>query len=268
MKYLYEALSEPARLYIKQCPHCNMKYFGKTTAPNIEKYTGSGKRWKHHIEKHNVTPIHLWNSDWYHDTSIKRFALKFSRMNKIVESSTWANLIEEDGIDGVSSQGATAENYKRMEEGSHPFCDPLFNQKTNEKRQETMNKNKSHNFLGGEIQRNSYKRRVESGEQLKINTKISQRVKKEAENGVHPMQRLINVVDTLGNIKTIPKADYKKDNELVHVNSLEGKKRLGKSIEPTEKQLAYREKLKSKEYLDIRIAGTKRKKLERDSSQR
>lgn len=100
MKYLYEALDKPARLYIKQCPHCGLKYFGKTVVENIEQYQGSGARWRRHLEKHRVEPVHLWNSDWYYDKSISRFALKFSRINQIVESTKWANLAEENGING------------------------------------------------------------------------------------------------------------------------------------------------------------------------
>lgn len=99
MNYLYEAI-KPARLYIKQCPHCGLKYFGKSTSQDIKLYPGSGTRWKNHLKKHDVEPIHLWNSDWYNDTSISRFALKFSRLNKIVESKVWANLKEENGLDG------------------------------------------------------------------------------------------------------------------------------------------------------------------------
>lgn len=100
MNYLYEALPKPTRLYIKRCPHCGLKYFGKTVVEDIEKYTGSGIRWTRHLKKHGVTSIHLWNSDWYHDQSISRFALKFSRINKIVESQNWANLAEENGLNG------------------------------------------------------------------------------------------------------------------------------------------------------------------------
>lgn len=100
MKYLYEALDKPTRLYIKQCPHCGLKYFGKSTQDNIEQYQGSGTRWRRHLEKHRVEPVHLWNSRWYYDKSITRFALKFSRINRIVESSDWANLTEENGING------------------------------------------------------------------------------------------------------------------------------------------------------------------------
>lgn len=100
MTYLYEELSAPTRLYIKQCPHCGLKYFGKTTSEDIEKYEGSGVRWQRHLKKHGATPIHLWNSDWYYDTSIIRFAIKFSNLNKIVESKEWANLAIENGMQG------------------------------------------------------------------------------------------------------------------------------------------------------------------------
>jgi hypothetical protein len=100
MNYLYEALDKPTRLYIKQCPHCGLKYFGKHTGQNIEGYPGSGTFWTKHLNENNVEPIHLWNSGWYYDTSIKRFALKFSSINKIVESNEWANLIPEDGLRG------------------------------------------------------------------------------------------------------------------------------------------------------------------------
>lgn len=99
MNYLYEAI-EPTRLYIKQCSHCNLKYFGKTKTKYIESYPGSGEYWSTHLEKHKSESIHLWNSDWYHDTSISRFALKFSKLNKIVESKYWANLKDENGLDG------------------------------------------------------------------------------------------------------------------------------------------------------------------------
>jgi hypothetical protein len=100
MDYLYEALEKPTRLYIKQCSHCELKYFGKHSGKNIENYSGGGKRWNNHLKKHHAKAMHLWNSDWYYDTSISRFALKFSHINKIVESTKWANLKPENGLDG------------------------------------------------------------------------------------------------------------------------------------------------------------------------
>jgi hypothetical protein len=127
MTYLYEALEKPTRLYIKQCPHCGLKYFGKTTNNKIEKYPGSGRRWKGHLKKYKVKPNHLWNSDWYYDTSITRFALKFSRINKIVKSDKWANQKNEDGLDTfnfdlyVGSEKHIQNARKSMSENRKPF---------------------------------------------------------------------------------------------------------------------------------------------------
>lgn len=112
MNYLYEALDKPTRLYIKQCPHCGLKYFGKSVRDDIENYNGSGTRWTRHLKKHNTKPVHLWNSDWYYDLSITKFAIKFSRLNKIVENENWANLKEEDGLEG----GNTFEGKKHKPE--------------------------------------------------------------------------------------------------------------------------------------------------------
>ena len=71
------------------------------------------------MKKHGVEPIHLWNSDWYYDKSISRFALKFSRLNKIVESNVWANKMPENGIDGYNTEIAKNIQKKRIENGTH-----------------------------------------------------------------------------------------------------------------------------------------------------
>lgn len=117
MSYLYEAI-KPTRLYIKQCPCCGLKYFGKSTKEDIRNYPGSGTRWNNHLKKHNTIPEHLWNSDWYDNTSIKKFALRFSKLNMIVESDEWANLKYEDGLEGgwdhVNNSDRTQEYRKEM----------------------------------------------------------------------------------------------------------------------------------------------------------
>ena len=120
---IYTPLVRPTRLYIKQCPHCGLKYFGKSVREDIEKYNGSGVRWNNHLKKHNITPETLWISDWYYDTSITRFAIKFSNLNKIVESNEWANLIEENGINGgdMSSAPGFADGLLKH---SRTKCDP------------------------------------------------------------------------------------------------------------------------------------------------
>jgi hypothetical protein len=89
---IYTKLNNPTRLYIKKCSHCGLQYFGKTISKEIEKYKGSGLKWVNHLKKHNAESIHIWNSDWYFDTSISDFALNFSTKNNIAERMEWANL--------------------------------------------------------------------------------------------------------------------------------------------------------------------------------
>lgn len=50
--------SKEITLYIKIHNVTGLKYFGKTTKNNPEKYTGSGKHWKRHI-KNTVTMLQL-----------------------------------------------------------------------------------------------------------------------------------------------------------------------------------------------------------------
>lgn len=230
-------------LYVKTHNKTGLKYLGKTNQKDYHSYTGSGVYWIRHLEKHGydyTTEILLETEN---KEELKETGLFFSRLFNVVKSKEWANLQEEKG-DGVSSEYARQENHRRLEKGTHPFCDPLHNQKTNKKRQETKQKNGTHNFLGGEIQRNAYKRRVETGEQEKINAAISERVKNEAKLGIHPTQLRKTVVDKNGKTFTILKEDVGKDSTLVHPNSKEGKRRLGKSTEPTQKQLDYWESMK------------------------
>jgi len=92
---------KPTYLYIKQHEVTGLQYFGKTTRKNVEGYLGSGKHWKRHIRKHGTNYV---KTTWYmlftNSVDLTAFALKFSQDNDIVESKEWANLIEENGIDG------------------------------------------------------------------------------------------------------------------------------------------------------------------------
>jgi hypothetical protein len=92
-----------------------------STKRNIEKYKGSGTYWLRHIKKHNSSVIHLWNSDWYHDTRIVRFATLFSRLNSIVSSRDWANLMEENGLGGVIAGSTRPEHSKTMQGKNNPM---------------------------------------------------------------------------------------------------------------------------------------------------
>lgn len=106
-------------LYIKQHSITGLKYFGKTTLKDPFKYNGSGKVWKRHILKHgkqNIKTLDVWGFD---DIELCiNFAIKFSRKNNIVNSDKWANLIEENGINGGSNKGRVGTKGWKMSEES------------------------------------------------------------------------------------------------------------------------------------------------------
>ena len=87
-------------LYIKTHRVTGLKYFGKTTCDDPVRYIGGGKVWRRHLLKHGYdcdTEIYLQSEDQEY---ITREALRFSRAYDIVKSNLWANLQEENGIDG------------------------------------------------------------------------------------------------------------------------------------------------------------------------
>ena len=86
-------------LYIKTHQTTGLKYFGKTTNKNPHKYRGSGKYWKRHLKKYgNLVDTEILG--YYTEDEVEPIALKFSKDNNIVESKEWANLIEENGLNG------------------------------------------------------------------------------------------------------------------------------------------------------------------------
>lgn len=88
-------------LYVKQHAITGLKYFGKTTRPDPYKYKGSGVYWKRHINEHghdHIITTDVWSFDSL--AECQQFALEFSKINNIVDSSDWANLVAENGIDG------------------------------------------------------------------------------------------------------------------------------------------------------------------------
>lgn len=92
---------KPTRLAVKELN--GLKYFCKTVRKNIEKYPGSGVRWTNHVKKYGKENIKtLWVSDWFHcPHHLQDFALMYSEYNQVVESDEWANLIPENGLDGL-----------------------------------------------------------------------------------------------------------------------------------------------------------------------
>ncbi len=93
-------------LYIKTHNQTGLKYFGKTSK-NPHKYGGSGVVWKRHIKKYG-NDVNTVIYGIYTDSNLcTQDAIDFSIRNDIVSSDAWANLIQENGLDGkpVGSDG-------------------------------------------------------------------------------------------------------------------------------------------------------------------
>lgn len=100
-------------LYIKTSPE-GLKYLG-TTTQDPYKYKGSGKRWKSHIIKHKFKASDIV-TDIIFQTADRQLLSDVSKLVScalgVVASTSWANLVEETGTDGVSMIGETNPNWK------------------------------------------------------------------------------------------------------------------------------------------------------------
>ena len=94
-------------------------YFCKTvkSGKRFDRYFGSGVFWTAHLNKHGRgTEIieKIWVSDMFFDTRIVKFAMRFSRFAKIVESEKWANLRPENGLDGSGGDKSEYIDYEQL----------------------------------------------------------------------------------------------------------------------------------------------------------
>jgi hypothetical protein len=97
---------KPTFLYIKQHTTTGLKYFGKTSERNPYTYLGSGKYWKRHIKKYGPeNVVTLWTQLFTDEQKLIEYAKEFSKKNNIVDSDEWANLKEENGLDGGMEKG-------------------------------------------------------------------------------------------------------------------------------------------------------------------
>ena len=97
----------PTYLYIKEHSITGLKYFGKTTTKDPYKYKGSGVDWGLHLKqngKEHVITTHLLGP-FTDAADISEFALFFSEEFDIVASKDWANMKEENGLDGGRRDG-------------------------------------------------------------------------------------------------------------------------------------------------------------------
>lgn len=85
---------------VKKCPHCGLKYFCKTTSTKWQTYTGSGKYWVRHIKAHKVKPETILIKSYEKADQASKVASRASKIWRIASSSEWANLIDENALDG------------------------------------------------------------------------------------------------------------------------------------------------------------------------
>jgi len=93
----------PTFLYIKKHNVTGLKYFGRTTSNDPISYRGSGNYWRRHLKKHGDDVSTLWYHLYTDKETIQEEALAFSQSHDIVNSTEWANLMPEDGINGSVS---------------------------------------------------------------------------------------------------------------------------------------------------------------------
>ena len=91
-------------LYIATNNTTGLKYFGKTSRYFSENslqlnYHGSGLYWKRHINKYG-DDITMQIYGVFGIKEVEQIATTFSKKNNIVESNDWANLKDENGMDG------------------------------------------------------------------------------------------------------------------------------------------------------------------------
>lgn len=92
---------KPTFLYIKQCSTTGTLYFGKTAQKDPVTYRGSGKHWRLIYKKYGRENIKtIWYCLFTDIDLLCDFAVKFSTQQDIVKSPNWANLKEENGLDG------------------------------------------------------------------------------------------------------------------------------------------------------------------------
>jgi hypothetical protein len=131
---------KPTYLYVKQHNTTGLKYFGKTTR-NVEKYIGSGLHWKRHIKHHGRNVKTVWVSEPFYDKNLLvEFATFFSDFFNIVNCSNWANLKEENGLDGGGNHSANLHIKKKISKS-------VINWSKNRDKNEVKKQNENHSIF-------------------------------------------------------------------------------------------------------------------------
>lgn len=195
----------PTYLYVKTHNVTGLKYFGKTIKKDVHKYKGSGVRWLNHIRVHGYDVTTEILGYFENSNECNMFALEFSKVNDIVRSNCWANLVEEVGTDGSGKGMIVTDNFRekmrlinkeRIKNGTHQFFrNGISNSKMRVENgthhflggaiQTERVKNGTHHLLGGEIQRNAALSKMDTFNFSKFFTDCNLKMLKD---GTHPSQ--------------------------------------------------------------------------------
>lgn len=133
-------------LYVKKHSKTGLLYFGKTTRKDVVKYLGSGKYWKKHLAKHGNEHVEtIWISEAFDNPEkLKDFSLLFSELFDIENSEKWANLREENGLDGAPKGIKVSENnnFKTRNPSGSGDKNPFFGKKHSEEQKQKWSENK------------------------------------------------------------------------------------------------------------------------------
>lgn len=89
-------------IYLYKKTHCitGLQYLGKTTAKDPHSYSGSGKYWKAHLNKHGFIYDTEILRECATNDEVKHWGEFYSVLWNVVESEDWANLKVESGDGG------------------------------------------------------------------------------------------------------------------------------------------------------------------------
>lgn len=215
-------------LYVKTHNKTGLKYFGKTTKKDPLKYKGSGIYWKKHLKKYGNDISTEIIASFANEEECTKFALTYSEKYDIVNSPEWANLKEENGLDGSPKGVKFSEEHKeKIRQSRYGKCFNDFDETTRQKMSvaakikiEKQIKEGKHFFSG------------ENGSRF-----ASENNKRKIESGIHNFSGNVIVVDKKGKKLTISKDIFwnqkgdKKDWEYVQHTSNEAKQRLNTAKE-------------------------------------
>jgi hypothetical protein len=91
------------RLYKKTHKVTGLKYLGYTSSNDPQKYKGSGKYWRRHVDKHGYDVDTEILFETGNKEELRAKGLYYTKLWNVVESKEWANLKPESGNGGTFS---------------------------------------------------------------------------------------------------------------------------------------------------------------------